>query len=104
MTVTAHRNRHLYLFIFLQYVPMPVLFGIFLYMGVASLNGLQLVQRLLIIFMPSKYQPDYAFLEHVPLRRVHLFTFIQVVCLALLWVIKSVKAISIVFPLMVGHP
>lgn len=85
----------------LKFVPLPVLFGVFLYMGVASLTGLQLVQRTLILFMPPKYQPDYPFLEHVPLRRCHLFTLIQVICLALLWVIKSVQQISIVFPLMV---
>lgn len=80
---------------------MPVLYGVFLYMGVASLNGLQLVQRIVIVFMPAKYQPDYPFLEHVPLRRVHFFTVIQVLCLAVLWVIKSINEISIIFPLMV---
>lgn len=25
----------------IQYIPMPVLYGVFLYMGVASLNGIQ---------------------------------------------------------------
>ena len=32
----------------LQEVPTPVLFGIFLYMGIVSLNGLQLFDRLLL--------------------------------------------------------
>ncbi|CAH1788491.1 unnamed protein product [Owenia fusiformis] len=85
----------------LKYVPMPVLFGVFLYMGISSLKGVQFVQRLLIILMPTKYQPDYIFLRHVPVRRVHLFTLIQAVCLAILWTIKSIKSISIIFPLMV---
>lgn len=49
----------------LRHIPMPVLFGVFLYMGVASLKGLQLFDRLLIMFMPVKYQPDYMFLRQV---------------------------------------
>ncbi|KAL5006033.1 hypothetical protein ScPMuIL_017191 [Solemya velum] len=85
----------------LKFIPMPVLYGVFFYMGVSALNGMQLVQRVLLIFMPNKYQPDYSYLRHVPLRRVHLFTAIQIICLALLWVIKSVKTISIAFPVMV---
>ena len=52
--------------------------------------------------MPPKYQPDYTYLRHVPLKRVHLFTAIQFMCLAILWVIKTIKSISIVFPLMVN--
>jgi len=46
-------------------IPMPVLFGVFLYMGVASLKGLQFFDRLLIFFMPAKYQPDHMFLRQV---------------------------------------
>ena len=52
------------------------------------------------MLMPSKYQPDYMFLRHVPLRRVHLFTAIQLACFAGLCVIKEIEIISIVFPLM----
>jgi len=53
------------------------------------------------MFMPPKYQPDYMYLRHVPLRRVYLFTAIQIVCLIGLWVIKTIKQISIIFPLLV---
>ncbi|VDN11825.1 unnamed protein product [Dibothriocephalus latus] len=84
----------------LRLIPMAVLYGVFLLMGITSLNGLQIIQRFLLIFMPGKYQPDYPYLSHVRLWRVHLFTMIQVLCLALLWVIKSIKEISILFPLM----
>ncbi|XP_017779385.1 PREDICTED: sodium bicarbonate cotransporter 3 isoform X3 [Nicrophorus vespilloides] len=84
----------------LGHIPMPVLFGVFLYMGVASLKGLQFFDRILIIFMPVKYQPDYMFLRQVPLKRVHIFTLIQIACLVCLWVIKSFSTTSILFPLM----
>ncbi|UYV73776.1 SLC4A7 [Cordylochernes scorpioides] len=97
----------------LQLIPMPVLFGVFLYMGISSIKDsqpmariqlrcgvAQFYDRILIILMPQKYQPDYAFLRHVPTWRVHLFTFIQTLCLLLLWAIKSYKSTSILFPLM----
>ncbi|XP_064598184.1 electroneutral sodium bicarbonate exchanger 1-like isoform X3 [Liolophura sinensis] len=85
----------------LRYIPMPVLYGVFLYMGVSSLKGMQLVSRTLILFMPQKYQPDYMYLRHVRTKRVHIFTLIQIICLVVLWVIKTIKSISIAFPIMV---
>ncbi|KAL3062453.1 hypothetical protein OYC64_002290 [Pagothenia borchgrevinki] len=84
----------------LKFIPMPVLYGVFLYMGVASLNGVQFMDRLKLLLMPAKHQPDLVYLRHVPLRKVHLFTFIQILCLALLWVLKSTVA-AIVFPIMI---
>ncbi|CAF0834824.1 unnamed protein product [Adineta ricciae] len=86
---------------YLGHIPMPVLYGVFLYMGISSMKEIQLISRILLIFMPEKYQPDYVYLRHVRTRRVHMFTFIQLSCLALLWIIKSIKKISILFPIMV---
>jgi hypothetical protein len=81
---------------------MPVLYGIFLYMGISSLNGIQFMQRLLLILMPEKHQPDFIFLRHVRTMKVHLFTTIQIACLAMLLIIKQNKTISILFPIMVS--
>lgn len=129
---------------------MPVLYGVFLFMGVAALKGMQVfkhviisfmhlqhtgtfrqtylffnincrvlilvcrksdyrkccfffqfVDRLALIFMPKKYQPDHMYLRHVPIKRVHLFTLFQIISLAILWVVKMIKSISILFPVMV---
>ncbi|XP_033256431.1 electrogenic sodium bicarbonate cotransporter 4 isoform X2 [Orcinus orca] len=84
----------------LQYIPLPVLYGVFLYMGVASLNGIQFWDRCKLFLMPAKHQPDHAFLRHVPLRRIHLFTLVQILCLAVLWILKSTVA-AIIFPVMI---
>ncbi|KAF3694903.1 Sodium-driven chloride bicarbonate exchanger Solute carrier family 4 member 10 [Channa argus] len=84
----------------LKFIPMPVLYGVFLYMGASSLRGIQFFDRLTLFGMPAKHQPDFIYLRHVPLRKVHLFTTIQLSCLVLLWVIKTSKA-AIVFPMMV---
>ncbi|XP_015214445.1 sodium-driven chloride bicarbonate exchanger isoform X2 [Lepisosteus oculatus] len=84
----------------LKFIPMPVLYGVFLYMGGSSLKGIQLFDRFKLFGMPPKHQPDFIYLRHVPLRKVHLFTVIQLSCLVLLWVIKTSRA-AIVFPMMV---
>ncbi|XP_062399134.1 electrogenic sodium bicarbonate cotransporter 4 [Sardina pilchardus] len=84
----------------LQFIPMPVLYGVFLYMGVASLSGIQFWDRIKLYLMPSKHQPDFTFLRHVPLRRIHLFTLIQIICLIVLWVLKS-TFLAIIFPVMI---
>lgn len=60
------------------------------------------MDRLQLLLMPAKHQPDLIYLRHVPQRRIHLFTFIQALCLALLWILKSTVA-AIVFPVMVRH-
>uniref|UniRef100_A0A673U246 Anion exchange protein 4 n=1 Tax=Suricata suricatta TaxID=37032 RepID=A0A673U246_SURSU len=83
----------------LKFIPMPVLYGIFLYMGVAAISSIQFTKRVQLLLMPAKHQPDLLLLRHVPLSRVHLFTAIQLACLGLLWIIKSTPA-AIIFPLM----
>ncbi|XP_058298012.1 sodium bicarbonate cotransporter 3 isoform X7 [Hylobates moloch] len=84
----------------LKFIPMPVLYGVFLYMGVSSLKGIQLFDRIKLFGMPAKHQPDLIYLRYVPLWKVHIFTVIQLTCLVLLWVIK-VSAAAVVFPMMV---
>lgn len=63
---------------------------------------MQFFDRIKLFSMPAKHQPDFIYLRHVPLRKVHLFTIVQLSCLVLLWVIKTSKA-AIVFPMMVGN-
>ena len=87
----------------LKLIPMPVLFGIFLYMGTAALDGLQLFDRICLLFTPRKFMPDFDYLRKVPLKRVHYFTSIQVGCLVCLWIIKDIhKTASVIFPIMVS--
>ncbi|XP_016137408.1 sodium bicarbonate cotransporter 3 isoform X6 [Sinocyclocheilus grahami] len=84
----------------LKFIPMPVLYGVFLYMGVSSLKGIQFFDRIKLFGMPAKHQPDLIYLRYVPLWKVHIFTIVQLTCLVLLWVIK-VSAAAVVFPMMV---
>ncbi|EYB97973.1 hypothetical protein Y032_0135g1923 [Ancylostoma ceylanicum] len=85
----------------IKLVPLPVLIGIFLYMGVVSLLGQQFVQRIALLFTSVKNQPDYSWLRCVRMRRVHLFTIIQLLSIGALFLVKYTRLISMMFPLMV---
>ncbi|KAI5929783.1 Band 3 anion transport protein [Manis javanica] len=82
----------------LSLIPLAVLFGIFLYMGVTSLSGIQLFDRILLLFKPPKYHPDVPYVKRVKTWRMHLFTIIQIICLAVLWVVKSFQSTSLALP------
>ncbi|KAI6075553.1 Anion exchange protein 2 isoform X1 [Aix galericulata] len=81
----------------LQQIPLAVLFGIFLYMGVTSLNGIQFYERLQLLLMPPKHHPDVPYVKKVRTLRMHLFTGLQLACLAVLWAVMSTVA-SLAFP------
>ncbi|XP_031734012.1 anion exchange protein 2-like isoform X1 [Anarrhichthys ocellatus] len=83
----------------LRQIPLAVLFGIFLYMGVMSLNGIQLTERLILLLMPSKYHPDHNYVRKVRTLRMHLFTVVELTCLSLLWVVMATAA-ALAFPFM----
>ncbi|XP_078345150.1 band 3 anion transport protein-like [Oculina patagonica] len=72
----------------LHRIPVPVMFGVLLYLGVCSLSGIQLVDRLIMMFMPPKYHPDVQYVRKVKTKQIHSYTMIQLVCLALLIFIK----------------
>ncbi|KAL3081157.1 hypothetical protein niasHS_012678 [Heterodera schachtii] len=75
----------------LKFIRMPVLSGVFLYMGISVLGGTQLFDRILITLMPMKYQPDTIYICHVPISGIHKFALFQVACPAILWSVKSIK-------------
>lgn len=55
----------------LRQIPIAVLFGIFLYMGVMSLNGIQFTERLMLLLMPPKYHPDHTYVRKVTTAQSH---------------------------------
>ncbi len=85
----------------LQQVPMSVLFGLFLFMGVTSMGGNQLFERLRLWIMDPQFFPPTSYLRAVPLSTIHKFTAIQLGCLIILWVVKA-SALGILFPLFIA--
>jgi mannitol/fructose-specific phosphotransferase system IIA component (Ntr-type) len=85
----------------LKMVPMAVLYGLFLFMGVVSMKGNQLFERLSLWAMDSDLYPPTHYIRRVPNLRIHAFTAIQLLCLVILWVTKA-SAIGILFPLFIA--
>ena len=88
----------------LSLVPMAALYGIFLYMGVVSFVGNQFVERLSLWVMDSAMYPATHYIRRVPIRTTHLYTLLQLVCLAILCVVNVSKNdyISILFPVFIA--
>ncbi|CDW58179.1 HCO3 cotransp domain containing protein [Trichuris trichiura] len=82
--------------VFLGLIPIPVLLGVFLYMGASCLIS---IERILLFFTPVKYQPDFSYLRLLPMKRIHLFTLTQIFFFCVLCVVNYVDVIEIFFPL-----
>ena len=82
----------------LKKVPFAVLFGVFLYMGVSGLQGLQLFDRAVLILRPVKHHPRVSYVHQVKLGKMVLFTLLQTAGLALLWMVKSFPDTALLFP------
>ena len=84
----------------LQLLPMPVLYGVFLFMGLSSLPAMQFWNRfLLFLQQPSKY-PETPFTKYMTKPRVHLYTVLQILFFGLVFTVQNFPQIAIVFPLM----
>ncbi len=85
----------------LSVVPMAVLYGVFLYMGVVSMAGNQFFDRLKLWFMDSSLYPATHYIRQVPQSTIHKYTLLQFVCLAVLWIVKA-SVLGLLFPLFIA--
>lgn len=70
-------------------IPLAVLYGFFLYMGIATLDGNALWDRVLLLVTQKERYPANHYVRRVPIKRIHLYTFIQLALLVILWFFKS---------------
>ena len=82
-------------------IPMAVLLGLFVYMGLMSLWGNAFFVRSLSLIVPSMIKHGHHGDGHVPRRARNRFTLLQGGCLVILWVVKS-SAIGIFFPFFIA--
>ena len=87
----------------LKLLPLPVLYGLLLYMGVASLYGIQFIERIKLFFIPSKRRPDCEYFRRVPNYRIHLYTLVQLGFFVVLCVFQGVVQLKVAFPVMVSY-
>lgn len=86
---------------FLKLVPLAAMFGVFLYMGITSIESIQLFNRIWLFFTPVKHHPHVSYVRKVRTWKMHVYTFVQIIGLAILYTVSSVKSIALVFPFFV---
>lgn len=79
-------------------LPLASLFGVFLYLGVMNLCGVQLIERIVLFFIPEKYFPSRSYTEHVGFWRMNFYTLIQIVLLGFIFLVKHYKKTALAFP------
>ena len=82
----------------LKQIPMAVLYGLFLFMGIVSMAGNQFFERLRLWLMDSSLYPTTHYIRRVPIWTIHQFTMLQLVCLLALGFVE-VTPLGILFPL-----
>ena len=95
----------------LDYIPTPVLDGLFLYLALTALYGNQMFERIMLLFMEQSAYPPNHYIRQVPQRKVHLFTLCQCCQLIVLCIfgftpwpyIKMIFPVVILFFLPVRH-
>ena len=53
---------------FLKLVPLSAMFGVFLYMGVTSIDGIQMFNRFFLFFKPVKHHPSVSYVRRVSIK------------------------------------
>ncbi|CAF0950746.1 unnamed protein product [Rotaria sordida] len=71
----------------LKGIPMPVLDGLFLYLALTSLDGNQFFERVTLFFTEQAAYPPNHYIRQVPQRKIHLFTFLQLIQLSILCIL-----------------
>ncbi|RLW09228.1 hypothetical protein DV515_00003067 [Chloebia gouldiae] len=89
----------------LQWIPKPVLFGLFLYIALTSIDGNQLFERVALLLKEQTAYPPTHYIRRVPQRKIHYFTGLQVLQLVMLcgFGMSPLPYMKMIFPLiMIG--
>uniref|UniRef100_A0A3Q2WQR3 Solute carrier family 4 member 11 n=1 Tax=Haplochromis burtoni TaxID=8153 RepID=A0A3Q2WQR3_HAPBU len=86
----------------LQWIPKPVLYGLFLYIAATSLDGNQMVDRMTLLLKEQTSYPPTHYIRRVPQRKVHYFTGLQIIQLIILCAfgMYPLPYMKMVFPLL----
>ncbi|XP_041073810.1 sodium bicarbonate transporter-like protein 11 isoform X2 [Polyodon spathula] len=68
----------------LQWIPKPVLYGLFLYIALTSIDGNQLCDRMALLLKEQTSYPPTHYIRKVPQRKIHYFTGLQMLQLLVL--------------------
>jgi len=86
----------------LKKIPMPIISGVFLYLGRKVMSGNDFLRRIKDIFADPELLPDDSPYTKLPRRTVLKYTFIQFLLLSLLFTLKIIPSTSLFFPSVIG--
>ena len=88
----------------LQYIPVPVLGGVFLFLAATGLEGNSFFDRFMLFFTQSSKYPSRYYVRKVPRRVLHTYTAIQLLAWACLCVIAFVPNpyANLMFPVLLA--
>lgn len=86
----------------LQWIPKPVLYGLFLYIALTSIDGNQMCDRMALLLKEQTSYPPTHYIRKVPQRKIHYFTFLQMVQLFFLCAfgMYPLPYMKMIFPLL----
>ena len=85
----------------LKLIPLPVLYGVFLFMGLANLSSIEFWNRFLLFFMePSKYPVNHM-TKYMSRSQLHKYTLFQLLFFFMIFTVQNIPQVAIVFPFMV---
>jgi HCO3- transporter family len=87
----------------LSQIPLPVLMGLFLYLGTSGLSGNEMWQRTIGLFQDQSVAPKQRWNDSavVPTRVTNIFTMIQLACLGCMFYVKE-SSFGVLFPVVIA--
>lgn len=86
----------------LSVLPIPVVSGVFLYLGRKLMTGNTFLKRILDSCAEAARLPKTHPINILGRKKMNIFTLVQVACLAGLWAFKQNSATAIFFPGVIG--
>lgn len=86
----------------IQTIPIPVVSGVFLFLGRKLMTGNSFLKRITDAFAERRRLPDNNPLNILGRKKTLIYTGVQVLCLFGLFGFKQIPAITIFFPAMIG--
>mmetsp|Transcript_7973 Transcript_7973/g.10463 ORF Transcript_7973/g.10463 Transcript_7973/m.10463 type:complete len:615 (-) Transcript_7973:308-2152(-) len=86
----------------LSFVPIPVVSGVFMFLGCKLMSGNSFLSRILEVFVQkARLPPDHP-IRNIGRRKTAAFTAVQICCLSGLWAFKQNNNTAIFFPSVIG--
>jgi len=86
----------------LAYLPIPVVSGVFLFLGRKLMTGNQFLKRIQQSIAEQKRLPRKHPINLLGRKKMNIYTGVQILCLLGLWTFKSNSATAIFFPSVIG--